>query len=265
MSTSADPAEFEAGFEAIIQVDALETTFEAVNTLVDECKVNLQGDGLEIRAVDPANVAMVEAELDAAAFESYRADGVTIGLNVTRLLDVLSVPDGGELAHLYFDPATQKLGIEIGGFEYTLALIDPASIRQEPDLPDLGLEARVVIDGGQLDRALTATEIATATTSQASGHMSIRFDAEDAVCHIEADGDTDDVQYSFTVDDAIDMTVGPADSMFSLEYWGDVAKPIDGDARVSIRAGEEMPARLAYSAVDGRLHLDYVISPRVAA
>lgn len=263
MSATGADTEAAEGFEAIIQVEALETLFEAVNTLVGECKINLTDGGLEITAVDPANVAMVDAELGASAFEAYQAGGGVIGLNVDRVLDVLSVPDGEELAQLAYDPATRKLVIQAGGFEYTLALIDPESIRQEPDIPDLGLEARLVIDGGQLDRALTAAGIATASSSHKSGHMRLQVDAEAAVCHVVAEGDTDDVDYTFDTGDAIDMTIGPADSMFSLEYWDDVAKPIDDDARVSIRIGEEMPARMAYSAVGGRLHLDYMISPRV--
>jgi proliferating cell nuclear antigen len=256
--------EAEEGFEAIIQVDALETLFESVNTLVDECRIHLTEDGFEISAVDPANVAMVDAELSSGAFESYRAEGGVIGLNVTRILDVLSVPDGEELAHLYYDPETRKLGIEIGGFEYTLALIDPSSIRQEPDIPDLDLTARLVIDGEKLGRALKAAKITTGTTSGNSGHMRIRCEGEDdAVVHLEAEGDTDDMDYTFDVDDALDMTPGEADSLFSLDYWTDIAKPIDTDTRVAIRVGNEFPCRLAYSSVDGRLHLDYMISPRV--
>jgi proliferating cell nuclear antigen len=262
MSTEAQPAAEASGFEAIVQVDVLETLFESVGTLVDECRVHLTGDGLEICAVDPANVAMVDAELDASAFESYRAEGGLIGLNVSRILDVLSVPDSEQLAQLYYDPSTRKLVVEAGGFEYTLALIDPDSIRQEPDIPDLGLEGRIVIEGEQLDRALTAAEIATGSTSS-SGQMRIRMDENEAVAHFEADGDTDDVDYTFDRDDATDIEIGAANSLFSLDYWNDVAKPIGDDTRVSIRVGEEFPARLAYSDIDGRLHLDYMISPRV--
>jgi len=34
-----------------------------VSVLVDECKIHLEEDGLEIRAVDPANVGMVDLSL----------------------------------------------------------------------------------------------------------------------------------------------------------------------------------------------------------
>lgn len=261
MSAAEPTTEATEGFEAIIQVDALKTLFESVHTLVDECKLHLTPDGLEIAAVDPANVAMVDAELDEQAFESYRAEGGVIGVNVDRMIDVLSIPDSDQLANIYYDPDVRKLVVEVGGLEYTLALIDPESIRQEPTLPDLEFASRVVIEGEQLGRAIKAAKIATGSGD--SGFIRVRSSEDDAVFHFEAEGDTDDVDYEFDVDDALDMTPGDARSLFSLDYWTDVTKPIGNDTRVAIRVGDEKPCRMAYSAVDGRLHLDYMVSPRI--
>ena len=45
--------------------DRLSDFLKPVSALVDECKLHLNVDGLRIAAVDPANVAMVDATLDA--------------------------------------------------------------------------------------------------------------------------------------------------------------------------------------------------------
>ena len=58
-------------FNAIVSADTLQAALDSVSVLVDECKIHLEDDGMEIRAVDPANVGMVDLRLEAAAFESY--------------------------------------------------------------------------------------------------------------------------------------------------------------------------------------------------
>lgn len=113
MAAETQPEAATGGFEAIIEVDALDALFESVNTLVDECKLHLNETGVVISAIDPANVAMCDAVLDAEAFETYRADGGTIGLNVDRMLDVLNIADSGDLVTLYTEPETRKLVIRI--------------------------------------------------------------------------------------------------------------------------------------------------------
>ena len=83
-------------FSAIAPVDTVQDALDPVATLVDECKVRLNTDGLSIRAVCPANVGMADVSLPERAFESYEADGGVIGVNLDRLQDVLSMGSSGE-------------------------------------------------------------------------------------------------------------------------------------------------------------------------
>ncbi len=40
-------------FKAIVSAETLTSALDSVSVLVDECKIHLEEDGLEIRAVDP--------------------------------------------------------------------------------------------------------------------------------------------------------------------------------------------------------------------
>ena len=60
-------------FKAIIESEKLKETIESVSSIVDEAKLNLTPDGLTIRAVDPANVAMVSLTIKSSAFEEFTA------------------------------------------------------------------------------------------------------------------------------------------------------------------------------------------------
>ena len=58
-------------FKAIVGADTLGAALDSVSVLVDECKIRLEDEGLTIRAVDPANVGMVDrANREAVLFEA---------------------------------------------------------------------------------------------------------------------------------------------------------------------------------------------------
>ncbi|EJN59752.1 proliferating cell antigen [Halogranum rubrum] len=243
-------------FKAIVSASTLRDALDSVSVLVEECKIRLNEDELAIRAVDPANVGMVDLSLEAAAFESYEADGGVIGVNLSRLEDIAGMANSGDLIQLELNEETRKLHIQIEGLSYTLALIDPDSIRQEPDIPDLDLPAEIVLEGNQMDRGIKAADMV-------SDHIRLRVDEEAEAFYIEAEGDTDDVDLKLTREDLIDFTSGPADSLFSLDYLKDMNKAIPSDAEVTIELGAEFPVKLHYEFGEGMGHVTYMLAPRI--
>ncbi|MCG1004387.1 MULTISPECIES: DNA polymerase sliding clamp [Halobacterium] len=243
-------------FKAIVSADTLRETLDSVSVLVDECKIHLDEDGLSIRAVDPANVGMVDLDLGSAAFESYEADGGIIGVNLSRLEDIAGMADADQLVQLELDEETRKLHIQIDGLEYTLALIDPDSIRQEPDIPDLDLSANVVIEGADIDRSVRAADMV-------SDHIALGVDAADELFYVDAEGDTDDVHLELTRDDLIDLEAGDAHSLFSLDYLKDMNKAIPKDAEVELELGDEYPVKIHFDIAEAQGHVTYMLAPRI--
>ncbi|TKX80453.1 DNA polymerase sliding clamp [Halorubrum sp. SD626R] len=243
-------------FKAIVGASTFQDALDSVSVLVDECKIRLNEEELSIRAVDPANVGMVDLTLEAAAFESYEADGGVIGVNLARLEDIAGMANSGDLIHLELDEETRKLHIQIDGLSYTLALIDPDSIRQEPDIPDLDLASEIVVEGAQIDRGIKAADMV-------SDHIRLRVDEADEAFFIEAEGDTDDVDLRLAREDLIALTAGPADSLFSLDYLKDMNKAIPGDAEVTIELGEEFPVKLHYGFAEGLGNVTFMLAPRI--
>jgi proliferating cell nuclear antigen len=243
-------------FNAIVSADTLQATLDSVGVLVDECKIHLGEAGVEIRAVDPANVGMVDLALDTAAFESYEADGGVIGVNLVRLKDIAGMANADQLVHLELDEETRKLHISIDGLEYTLALIDPESIREEPDLPELDLPAEIVIEGRDIDRAVTAADMV-------SDHIELGVDDTRNVFYVKAQGDTDDVHLELNAEDLIDLSVGAASSLFSLDYLDDMNRAIPKDAEVTTELGEEFPVKLHFDIAEGQGRVTYMLAPRI--
>ncbi|WP_247730140.1 DNA polymerase sliding clamp [Halovivax limisalsi] len=243
-------------FKAIVSAETLSSALDSVSVLVEECKIHLEEDGLRIRAVDPANVGMVDLSLDADAFESYEADGGLIGVDLSRLEDIASMAESGQLIQLELDEETRKLHAQIEGLEYTLALIDPDSIRQEPDIPDLDLPARIVLEGKDVNRAVKAADMV-------SDHIALGVDASEKQFYVDAEGDTDDVHLELTDDELIDLEAGDAHSLFSLDYLKDMNKAIPADAEVTADLGEEFPIKLYYGFAEGQGQVTYMLAPRI--
>ena len=243
-------------FKAIVRAERLQSTLGSVGVLVDECKIHLDEGGIEIRAVDPANVGMVDLTLEAEAFESYEADGGLIGVNLVRLQDIAGMADSGQLVELELDEETRKLHISIDGLEYTLALIDPESIREEPDLPDLDLSSTIVIEGRDIDRAVTAADMV-------SDHIELGVNEADELFYVKAEGDTDDVHLELDTEDLIDLVAGEASSLFSLDYLQDMNKAIPKDAEVTMELGEEFPVKLHFDIAEGEGSVTYMLAPRI--
>jgi proliferating cell nuclear antigen len=141
-------------FKAVINAETLRDAIESVSSLVDEVKFSISEKGLELKAVDPANVAMVSLKIGAEAFEYFNAVPGEIGVDLVRLSDVLSMAEKGETVQLELDEESHKLKIGVGSLSYTLSLIDPTAIRKEPRIPELDLPAHVTLPGGELRRAV---------------------------------------------------------------------------------------------------------------
>ncbi|MFT4885168.1 MAG: proliferating cell nuclear antigen [Natronomonas sp.] len=199
---------------------------------------------------------MVDLELSAAAFESYETDGGVIGVNLDRLEDIVGMADSDQLIHLELDEETRKLHISLDGLEYTLALIDPDSIRQEPDLPDLDLSAEIVIEGKDIARAVKAADMV-------SDHIALGVDPDAEEFYVDAEGDTDDVHLELGRDDLIDLTAGEARSLFSLDYLKDMNKAIPKDAEVTMELGQEFPVKMHFDFAEGDGHVTFMLAPRI--
>jgi len=241
-----------------IPVATLSDAIAALRTIVDESKLRFDDDGLQSRAVDAANVAMVDVGVPGSAFERLDVgDETTLGINLETLADVLSMAESGDDLVARLNAETKKLELSFPetGLEYTHALIDPDAIRQEPDIPDLDLGGEYVVPGRAIDRGLSAADLV-------SDH--IRFEAvADDTLRLSADGDTDTV--NLEIDDELidgELTGDDQESMFSLEYLSDITRPIGSDSPVTVDLGSEMPVKMHFGMGDD-IDVEAMVAPRI--
>lgn len=273
-SDSPDSVAQQRGFMLIVRADVLQTFIERVQTIVDECKVRLTQDGVSTRAVDPANVCMTDQFIDPQAFESYEVpDDALIGVNLGQFAGYVSPAPSDEIIHLEHDPETRTISVEWGGHSWRMALIDPDSIRQEPDLPNLDLSTEVDVPGRVFANAVKFSD-------SVSDHMKVATEVDeeggrrsDATLVFSAEGDTDEYRGEYPDGEQVDFAgfdIDFASSLFSLDYLKDLAKVFAADETVTLTHGQEFPIKLTSSPVvgsgDDAMQIgrsQYMLAPRI--
>lgn len=250
-------------FSAIIDADELDTFLETISTLeyLTECKLHVSEDGVETAVIDSAGVCMIESHLEAAAFESLDATEGVLGINIERLQDVLGFAGNGSMARLDYDPEIGKLVVEVDHRTFTIALIDPDSIRKEPNLDEMNLDrpAEVTIEGRDFEADVKAADLV-------SDHVEYAGYADPERLLVTAEGDIDELESVYHEGDLIqaDIPQGTSvTSLISLGYCKDIAKPIPADAEVTLRVGDEYPVEIAYDLEHGGTR--YNLAPRIQA
>lgn len=242
-------------FKAVINAEVFKDAIETVSTLVDEAKFRLTKDGMTARAVDPANVAMVAFSLNAKAFETFEATDGEIGVDLTRLMDILGMASKEDKIELSLNEETRKMEIRTGTLAYTLSLLDPSSIRKEPKVPNLDLPAKIVLNGNELKRAVKAAE-------KVSDHMALGVKGK--TFFIEAEGDLDKVRLEIPETSLISIEAkNDVRSLFSLDYLSDLSKSLGKSEHVIIDLGSDYPVKFSFNIAGGNGSVTYLLAPRI--
>ena len=241
-------------FKAVIGAEKLKDSIESISTLVDEAKFKLTPEGISVRAVDPANVAMVSFDLAKDAFDSFEATEGELGIDLTKLNGIMEMVDKSENIELELDENAHRLVVRMRGLAYTMSLLDPSSIRQEPKVPALDLPARIVLRGEDMKRAIKAAE-------KVSDYISIGIKGD--VFFMEAEGDTDKVRVEMTKDQLIDIQPAEARSVFLLDYLLDMSKVVGKANEITIDLGKDYPLKLRFKLAGGHGEVSYILAPRV--
>jgi proliferating cell nuclear antigen len=192
--------------------------FDVADALLEEGVVKVSEDGFQLVKQDKANVALTDSSITVNAFEGYDADGLELGINIERAVDILSQFDD-DVIHLSLTD-TGRLNYSGPTLDFYQALISPDAIADPPELPAFENHIEIEIDKEFLTKGVKAADMV-------SDHLTFRTTETDVI--IEAEGDKDDV--SLTADD--DQAEGnPGEEtkvMLSLDYMKDLKTAMPAD------------------------------------
>jgi len=241
-------------FKAQVRSEILKELLAVVQTLVDEAKFNLSKDGIQIKAVDPAHVAMVEMSLDAGAFEKFEADESELGIDIEKLSDVLKLAKSGDIVTMDLDEAKNKLVFRVDNITRRMSLVETTGM-SEPKVPNLSLPATIRIRARELGMGIKASE-------SVSDHISLTATPDGF--ELISEGDTDSVNLKLSKEQLEELVCEEEiRSLFSLDYFSNMVKSIDNESTVTLNLGTDYPVKLEFDFADGNGKVCYLLAPRI--
>jgi len=228
-----------------------------VSELVTEAKFKATTDGLELVAMDPANVAMVVFKFLSSCFTEYKVqDTEEIAINLNNLKQVLRRAKGDDVLTIE-TTEENKLKVQMKSNTTRSFSLPTLEIEdKEQKVPEL--EFPVIID--------TKSSVLTEAIEDVSVVAeSVTFLGEKTQLSVKAEGDLSKAFIEIKPDEITKINHNSDDkvkSKYSLEY---LKKMISGSKlsdNVSLHFNTDYPMKLEYKVQD-KLLLSFILAPRV--
>ena len=241
-------------FSAKVKSEVLKGIIDVTSPLVNEAKFNITPKGISLRAVDPAHVAMVDLTVKDKAFEEFKATEMELGIDMDKLAGIMRLSTSGDMVSLDYDEDTNRLVVKIGNLVRRMGLIDTAGM-PDPKMPNLNLPAKVVIKASELSQGVRASEAV-------SDHLALTVNKDNF--ELFAEGDTDTVNLKLPKDLLVDLnTNSKCKSLFSIDYFSNMIKPVRGEDPITIMIGNDNPIKVEFDIAEKKGHVTYLLAPRI--
>jgi len=235
----------------------LKDSISVISELVNEARFKITKDGLELVAMDPANVAMVIFKLLSSSFTDYQVEkDQEIALNLANFKQILRRVGASDILSLELNEEN-KLKIQLKGnttrtFSLPLIEID----EKEQKVPSLTFPIAIETHSTVLNDAIADADIVA---------ESVSFAVEPDKLTISAEGDLSKANIEIKHGDETKIkTESPAKikSKYSIEYLKKMINASKLADQVSIFFNQDYPLKLEYKVMD-KLLLSFILAPRV--
>ena len=190
-----------------------------------------------VRVVDPAHVAMINAEVPREAFVEYQIDSdEEIALDLEKLKNVLKL--AGSNDNVFVRKTNDKLKFELGTVSKSITLLDN-SIVTVPKIPQISSESFLVIGRGDFERGLKAAE----DVSDA-----IKFTLSPEEFTARSASDSEDSEMTIPKDMLKEIKCsGTIKSLYPLEYLLKFVKSIPSSETLKLSFKDDYPLTIEFN------------------
>lgn len=238
------------------QTEKLSKVFEIIANLVDEITLKVEPEGISMRAMDPAHVALVDFEMKKEAFDEYKLDEpVELTVDLKTMVNILKRVD-------------QELVIKLKEGENVLVLLSEGAIKKRFNIPLIeASEESLKVPGITFDSEVeidsSLFKSAIADTSIIGDYVTIRIEGD--ALFFTSKSDENVVEIRVDKENCISFKKKDAKSHFSLEYLKDMSKMADiktlNKAKLSL--GNDLPLKLEFEGDYTKVL--FFLAPRVEA
>jgi len=226
-------------------------------TLLDEANFIASDKGIELRAMDPSRVAMIDFSLPAKAFDEYVCSETTrLGINLEEMTQIMRRTGTSESLRMELE-GTAKLSLTFEGQNkrsFGISLLDLSE--SEYPAPTIDSKVKIKLRADTLQQAVKDAEII-------GDH--IRIVADENGVTLSASSETKDMKVTIEKDsdDIAEFNVKEESSaMYSLTYLTEMTKAIKASELVMLAFSASMPIQLEFPIIAGG-KLTYYLAPRI--
>ena len=230
--------------------------------LVNEVTFKVNSDGLEMVAMDPANVAMVVLKILSSSFVEFNVPNGTeeFSISLANLKQILRRAKGDDVLTLETGEENQLKVILKGksARSFTIALLELDE--REQKVPDLNFPCNITMPAAQLTDAIEDVSVVA---------ESVTFLGDKESLLIKAKGDLSGALVEIKQDENTKITTtgeDPENSKFKAKYSLEYLKKMMGGSKigsnVSLSFNNDYPLKLEYKEVD-KLAMSFILAPRV--
>ncbi|MBT3298762.1 proliferating cell nuclear antigen (pcna) [archaeon] len=225
--------------------------------LVNEVKFKATKIGLELIAMDPANVAMVNLKILSSCFVEYKLENEEeISISLSNLKQILRRGKAEDILSLE-TTEDNKLKIQFKGkttrsFSIPLLEIDDRDQR----VPDLSFPIKIELLSTMLSESIDDVSVVA---------ESVTFLGEKNQLLVKAQGDLSKAFIEIKPDDNTLIKTDSEEKFkakYSLEYLKKMVNASKLNEKVMLSFNTDYPLKLEYNVID-RLSLSFILAPRV--
>ncbi|MDD2678960.1 MAG: DNA polymerase sliding clamp [Candidatus Nanoarchaeia archaeon] len=239
-------------------VSLLRDSLDAISGIVNEATFEFTSNGLGLKAIDPAVVAMTILKMAPSCFDQYDLGGdVKLTVNLDYLLEVLKrvKPSDKVIIELIADAGNLKISM-IGNLnrEFKIGLIENPDKEQKVPAPEFS--GQIIIDNNVLRDAVKNCQMVSDCAT---------FSASPEKFSISASGDLNNVVHDLTKDSPYlkELSVlSEESSKYSLEYLEKIIRGDKVSADTIIKFKKDYLLQVEYKTPD-KLSLIFILAPRV--
>lgn len=221
-----------------------------ISELVTEVRLKVNSAGLQLTAIDPANVAMVHFKIPADLFIQFDVpQEYSLGLNLDNLKAVLRRCKPGSSLTLQKAENFLKLGIHDRiKRDFTLALLDIDA--EEKELLNLEFKSVIKMDSEAFAEVVEDCLVVSDACT---------FFSEPNKFTVEAHG-LNSAKAEFSAEE-VEIYSDTSKARYSLEYLNKFIKGSKISSRVTISFSDSKPARIDFPT--GNVMLSFILAPRI--
>jgi len=234
-------------------------SINVISDIVNEVRFRVDKDKIDLVAMDPANVAMIDFKLLSSAFTEYKvSEGVDLCLSLDALKSVLRRVKPSDMLSLELDKDKNKLKIQLKGENtrtFNLALIDVEE--KEQRVPDLNFTANVETSSMVFDEAIQDVDVVS---------DAVILKIIDGKLYVEGEGNTNHAISEVSASEETKINCSKKEELkakYSIEYMKKVIKGGKLASNVKLQFADDYPLRIDYTVKD-KLSFAVILAPRVA-